>query len=48
MLCQYRNEPMVGATMCEKVPAAESLESSAERFAAVVCSLTIAVDTVMV
>lgn len=39
---------MAGPTMPEKVIAAESLESSAERFAAVVCSLTIAVETVMV
>lgn len=39
---------MAGPTMNEKVIAAVSLESSEERSFAVVCSLTIAVDIVMV
>lgn len=39
---------MAGPTMNEKVIAAVSLEISEERSAAVVCSLTIAVDIVMV
>lgn len=44
----YKKDPAAGPVMKEKVIAAVSLESSEERFSAVVCSLTIAVDIVIV